>query len=89
MQKAPGGLIRAHLLGQHGKVADLMISGDFTCLPPDGVDSIADALTGVELNTDALTSAVEDAMTRFGIEMPGVAPADLAGAIMAAVETGD
>lgn len=89
MHKAPGGLIRVHLLGQHGKVADLMISGDFTCLPPDGVDRIADALTGVELNADALTAAVEAATTRFGIEMPGVAPADLAGAIMAAVETGD
>ena len=55
----------------------------------DGVDRIADALTGIELDADALTAAVEAATTRFGVEMPGVAPADLAGAIMAAVETGD
>ena len=34
MHKAQGGLIRVHLVGRDGKVGDLMMSGDFTCLPP-------------------------------------------------------
>lgn len=87
--KAPGGLIRVHLLGRHGKIDDLMISGDFTCLPPDGVDRLSDRLKGVELSLEALTQAVSEASQALAIEMPGVPPAELAAAIMAAVETSD
>ncbi|MFA7412889.1 MAG: hypothetical protein WC048_00250 [Rhizobium sp.] len=86
MHKAPGGLIRAHLLARGGKVADLMLSGDFTCLPPDGVDRLAAALVGVELSHDALADAAAAAMKTLGIEMPGVAGADIAQTIIAAVD---
>lgn len=89
MHKAPGGLIRVHLLGQDGKIADLMISGDFTCLPPEGVDRLGEALEGTALNAEAITAAAESAIETLGIELPGIMPADLATAIMAAVETGD
>ena len=83
--KAPGGMIRVHLLGRHGAVGDLMISGDFTCLPPDGVDRLAAELQGVALDQDKLTSAADDAIKRLKIEMPGIAGQDIASAIMAAV----
>ncbi len=42
MHKARGGLIRVHLLARDGKIAELMLSGDFTCLPPDGIDRLAE-----------------------------------------------
>lgn len=87
--KAPGGLIRVHLLGRHGKIEDLMISGDFTCLPPDGIDRLTEGLAGVALTSDALTEAIANATRELMIEMPGVAASDLATAIMAAVETSD
>ena len=89
VHKAAGGLVRVHLLGRHGRVADLMISGDFTCLPSEGIDSVAGALKGVALEEEALRTAAEEAIGRFRVEMPGLAPADLAAAIMAAVEQGD
>lgn len=84
--KAPGGLIRVHLLGRDNKVADLIISGDFTCLPPDGVDRLAASLVGAELSEEALSIAAEKAMAELAIEMVGVAPCDIAGAVMLAVE---
>ncbi|MFC2969637.1 lipoate--protein ligase [Acidimangrovimonas pyrenivorans] len=87
--KAPGGLIRVHLLGREGAIADLMISGDFTCLPPDGIDRLAAQLRGTALNRDALEAAAATAIDRLGIELPGVEPADLATAILAATETSD
>jgi lipoate---protein ligase len=87
MHKAPGGLIRVHLLGRDGKIGNLMISGDFTCLPPDGVDRLAAELAGVALSQDAIAGAAEAAMKAHHIEMPGVSGADIATAVMAAAET--
>ncbi len=87
--KAPGGLLRVHLLARDGVVADLMLSGDFTCLPVDGADRLAVALIGARLDADALASAAETAMGALGLDMPGVAPADIAAAVMAAVEAAD
>jgi len=84
MHKAPGGLVRVHLLGLDGKVTELMISGDFTCLPPDGVDRLAAELHGVALSQDALATAADEAMKKLHVEMPGVTGADIATAVMAA-----
>ena len=87
--KAPGGLIRVHLLGREGKVGDLMIAGDFTCLPPTGVDQVALGLIGTDLNLKALEAGAAKIMQELGVDMPGVTSADIATAIMAAVETSD
>ncbi|MFZ2100999.1 MAG: biotin/lipoate A/B protein ligase family protein [Oricola sp.] len=84
MHKAPGGLIRVHLLGLDGKVSELMMSGDFTCLPPDGIDRVASELHGVELSQEALAAAAEAAMKTLHVEMPGISGADIATAVMAA-----
>ncbi|MFZ1815836.1 MAG: lipoate--protein ligase [Rhizobiaceae bacterium] len=87
--KAPGGMIRVHLLGRDGKVQDLMVSGDFTCLPPEGIDRIASSLTGTPLDQEALAGAADAAMKSLKVEMPGISGADLATAIMAAAASSD
>lgn len=84
-RKAPGGLVRVTLLAQDGRVRDLVLGGDFTCLPPDGIDRIAAALRGVALEPGALAAAASAAMAQGTIEMPGVPPEELAAAILAAV----
>jgi len=84
--KAPGGLIRVHLLESDGKIGDLMLSGDFTCLPPGAIDSLAERLVGETLDADALTKAAASGIDAVGAEIPGVEPADFATAIMAAKE---
>ncbi|MBI4924184.1 MAG: lipoate--protein ligase family protein [Devosia nanyangense] len=87
--KAPGGLIRVHLLGRHGQIENLMISGDFTCLPPDGVDRLAARLAGAPLQLELLTEAIEDVVGELTLQTPGVSAFDMATAIMAAVEHSD
>jgi lipoate-protein ligase A len=89
MHKARGGLIRAHLLGRDGHVEELMLSGDFTCLPPDGVDKLAAKLRGTPLEREALTRAVAAGLDELKLEMPAVEPADIATVIMAAAEDSD
>jgi len=83
--KAPGGMIRVNLLDDGGVVGDLVISGDFTCLPPDGADRLAETLRGTALNAEALTEAANQAIKTLEIEMPGVSAEDLSSAILAAV----
>lgn len=87
--KAPGGLVRTHLVAREGKIADLMITGDFTCLPADGIDQIAADLVGTPLEHVAIAEAANAALRLKSIEMPGVTADDIATAIMEAVETGD
>lgn len=82
--KARGGLIRVNLLDREDEIADLMLSGDFTCLPPDGVDRLAARLVGTALEAEALRAAAEMAIAELEIEMPGVGPDDISTAIMAA-----
>ena len=84
-RKAPGGLLRVTLLERQGRIADLVLSGDFTCLPPEGVDALACRLIGVSLSPEALETAVAAAMADLGLDMPGVTAADLAQTVMAAV----
>ena len=83
--KAPGGLIRASLLDRDGVVADLVLSGDFTCLPPGGVDDLAAALRGTTLEAATLARAAESVIAGLNIELPGITAGDIAAAIMAAV----
>lgn len=82
--KAPGGLLRVTLLEREGKVADLLLSGDFTCLPPDGVDLLAADLKGCAVDHQALASAAGASLATRGVEMPGVTADDIAKAIVAA-----
>jgi lipoate-protein ligase A len=84
-RKAPGGLVRVNLLERDGRIADLVISGDFTCLPPEGIDELSTALSGTALTEAALTPAIADHIARLGLDLPGVTPADLTAAILAAV----
>lgn len=83
--KAPGGLIRVNLLEREGRVADLVISGDFTCLPPEGIDHVAVALKGVPLDLAALEAAADAAIRREALDLPGISAAEIAAAVLAAV----
>ena len=82
--KAPGGLLRVHLLERDGRIEDLMVSGDFTCLPAEGMDRLAARLKGQALEQTALEAAIAAAMQAEGTETPGIGPADLAAAVLSA-----
>jgi hypothetical protein len=63
-----------------------MLSGDFTCLPEDGVDRLAATLVGAKLDHDALMTEAAAAMRDLRLDVPGVEPSDIATVVMAAVE---
>jgi len=74
LHKAPGGLLRATLEVQEGRLADVALSGDFFCYPQDAIEQLEVALQG---------SRIEDAertLTAFygqhPVETPGVTVAD-------------
>jgi lipoate-protein ligase A len=74
VHKAPGGLIRATVEVQEGRMVDVALSGDFFCYPQEAIEQLEVALRG---------SRVEDAETTLTafydqrpVETPGVAVAD-------------
>jgi lipoate-protein ligase A len=81
--KAAGGLIRVLLLEGDGTIADLDISGDFTCLPASGVSGLVARLRGAPVEEASLSQIIACAIADLGLDLPGVAPADLARAIIA------
>jgi lipoate-protein ligase A len=81
--KAAGGLIRVVLLERDETIADLDIGGDFTCLPASGLSGLAARLRGVPVEEAPLSRIIARAVTDLGLDLPGVAPADLAQAIAA------
>jgi lipoate---protein ligase len=81
LHKAPGGMIRVDLLARDGRIATLDIAGDFTCSRPDMIDVVADRLIGLALGEQALTDVIARAIDALALDLPGIAPADLAAAI--------
>ncbi len=79
--KAPGGLIRIQLLAREDRIVDIEISGDFTCHPPSGIETLADRLRGASLAGSSLVDTVASIVDSLGLELPGVGPEHLAAAI--------
>jgi lipoate-protein ligase A len=79
MHKAPGGLIRAAVETQNGRLAAVSLSGDFFFYPADMLAELEQHLVGIEL------AGLPEAITEFyqvnDIESPGVTPHDLAVAL--------
>lgn len=82
--KAPGGLIRTQVLIRDGAVADLEITGDFTCLPAGGMVDLASALKGEALEAEGLTAAADRVIEALALDLPGVTGRHIAQAILTA-----
>lgn len=84
-RRTTGGLIRARLLEHDGRIRDLDLTGDVTCLPADGLVRLARRLAGFALDpASALAAEVAIAIGALGLDLPGVSAEDLAEAIQAA-----
>lgn len=80
--KAPGGLVRvtARLAGD--VIDDLTLSGDFTFQPAEALARLEAALRGCPLDRDALARAAAEVYAAAGVQAPGLAPGDVAEAVM-------
>jgi lipoate-protein ligase A len=82
VHKAPGGLIRASVESQHGRIVAAGLSGDFFFYPAGKLAELEQALPGTELSRTLET--IEAFYQTNGVESPGVTPHDLATALGAA-----
>lgn len=83
--KAAGGLIRVRLLNRENSIGDLLLTGDFTVLPQNGIDSLAGRLKGTSLDVGSLNRAVAEAIRTLALDIPGVSVEDITATIMGAV----
>jgi lipoate-protein ligase A len=74
VHKAPGGLLRAVVEIKDGRLAHVMLSGDFFCYPREAVGALEDMLEGTPVEL------VKEVIARFydqrHVETPGVAISD-------------
>jgi lipoate-protein ligase A len=84
--KALGGMIRTRLLAKGGRIEELMITGDFTCLPESGVEMLGQTQRGEALKPGALAARIGTILKAADIETPGVEAVDIETAILAAVQ---
>lgn len=78
-RRTTGGLVRARLREQDGRIRDLDLTGDVTCLPADGLVRLARRLTGLPVDpAPALAAEIAIAVGALGLDLPGVTAEDLA-----------
>ena len=79
VHKAPGGLIRATLETQEGRLASLDLSGDFFIYPPGALAEMEAYLAGLRL--DQVEREIERFFEENQVESPGVSPHEWAKAL--------
>ena len=88
VHKAKGGLIRARMLTRDNVLEDVEFSGDFTVLPADGIERLAERLRGATLPVSAeadaakLQGRIAHEISALGLDIPGVEAKDFLATFM-------
>ena len=85
LHKSKSGLIRALVRVEGGKIADVIVSGDFILVPERFIDDLEDTLLGVAASKEAVLSALKGFYARGGFQSPATYPEDFAEAVVKAV----
>lgn len=80
--KAPGGLIRTTVRIERERIADALISGDFSLFPRERMALIEQALIGCPLKREDVLSRITRVYADHSLESPGVLPDDFASALL-------
>lgn len=83
--KALGGLVTASVILQEGKCANVELSGDFSLNPKEGLVLLEQAVGGSKPDLESLERRLEQAITRYQLDLPGVSAKDIAQAIFKAI----
>ncbi len=84
--KSPGGLIRVSLLVSARRIREALITGDFFAYPRRAILDLEARLKGAPADAEAVRWIVEGFFAEEQIRIPGVAAADVAHALCAALE---
>ena len=85
--KVPGGkLIKTRLDYDGGKIASVMITGDFFAHPEEGIEMLESELVGAELDREKLLGLIQSCVKSNGVVLFGIDPVSLVSSIMDCVE---
>lgn len=76
IHKAPAGIVRVTLWARRGRLADVLITGDFHARPLTIVEELEQALIGKEAAFDVVEETVRGIFGSPGVELPGMEPQD-------------
>jgi lipoate-protein ligase A len=76
--KLPGGLVRVSAVNAGGCLRDVHLSGDFFFFPAARLTNLERALENTEFRVEPLTQRMQWFFQAYGIQAPGISPADLA-----------
>jgi len=79
--KAPGGLIRTTVRIENDRIADVLVSGDFSLFPREKIALIEQALVGCPLKKEDALSRITSVYSGHSLESPGVLPDDFVSAL--------
>jgi lipoate-protein ligase A len=82
VHKAPGGLIRTTVKVEGERIADVLISGDFSLFPREKTAIIEQALVGSALDKKDMLRRIIDVYSEHSLESPGITPEDFALALL-------
>jgi lipoate-protein ligase A len=84
--KASGGLIRLFMEIEENKIADIIISGDFTTNPMDAVQNLEQTLLGAKIDSEIIEEKIAKCYRENSLDIAGVAPKDFSQAIEYAIK---
>jgi lipoate-protein ligase A len=82
VHKAPGGLIRTTVKVEGERIADVLISGDFSLFPREKTAIIEQALVGSALDKKDILRRIIGVYSEHSLESPGITPEDFALALL-------
>lgn len=77
-------LIRITMETEHGRINDILISGDFFYEPADALGNLEEELKGVKIRKKILTEKIEEFFTKNHVQLAGVTAKDFVEAIILA-----
>ncbi len=76
-KKFQGGLVQLFVYFDENKIADIVISGDFSLSPPYILKDIQNSLIGLEINQKTILTALIDIFQSKNIDLPGILLSEL------------
>lgn len=85
LHKAKSGLIRALVKVEDGRIADVIVSGDFILVPEKYIDEMEKSLIGVPAEKESVLARLKAFFAGNVFQSPLTYPDDFAEAVMKAV----
>jgi lipoate-protein ligase A len=77
-RKFPGGLLQLFIHFDEGKIAEIIISGDFSLSPPDILEDLQASLIGLEVGISEIEKVLREFFKSRSVDLPGIEISEIA-----------